>query len=110
MPTRHRLPSSASTWMLTLSEKTSLPWKPLMTRNNSHEAAELRQSFLHHVEDVKQTLSTVPEIARQDPTIPAALKVLKVTLPSQLDTAIQLADAGDWIAVRLRLKTQLQQL
>src|SRR6516165_7823923 len=76
----------------------------------SMEAAELRRSFLHHVEDVQQTLSTVPEIARQDPTIPAALTVLKVTLPSQLDTAIQLADAGDWIAVRLRLKTQLQQL
>ena len=80
------------------------------TKQFSGEAAELRRSFLHHVEDVQQTLSTVPEIARQDPTIPAALKVLKVTLPSQLDTAIQLADAGDWIAVRLRLKTQLQQL
>jgi len=80
------------------------------TKQFSGEAAELRRSFLHHVEDVQQTLSTVPEIARQDPTIPAALTVLKVTLPSQLDTAIQLADAGDWIAVRLRLKTQLQQL
>ena len=74
----------------------------------SSEAAELRRSFLHHVEDVQQTLSA--EIARQDPTIPALLKVLKVTLPSQLDTVVQLADAGDWTAVRLRLKTQLQQL
>src|SRR6516165_4212898 len=80
------------------------------TKQFSGEAAELRRSFLHHVEDVQQTLSTVPEIARQDPTIPAALTVLKVTLPSQLDTAIQLADAGDWIAVRLRVKTQIQQL
>jgi PAS domain S-box-containing protein len=80
------------------------------TKQFSSEAAELRRSFLHHLEGVQQTLSTVPEIARQDPTIPAALTVLKVTLPSQLDTVVQLADAGDWIAVRLRLKTQLQQL
>ncbi len=80
------------------------------TKQFSSDAAELRQIFLHHVEDVQRTLSAVPEIARQDPTIPAALKVLKATLPSQLDAAVQLADAGDWTAVRLRLKTQIQQL
>src|SRR5215472_2878890 len=76
----------------------------------STEAAALRQNFLRDVEDGQQALSRAPEILREDPTIPAALKVLKFTLPSQLDTAVQLADAGDWIAVRLRVKTQIQQL
>ena len=76
----------------------------------STEAGELRQSFLRDVEDAQQALSRAPEIAREDPTIPAALKVLKVTLPSQLDTAVQLAEAEDWAAVQLRLKTQIQQL
>src|SRR6516165_3798373 len=76
----------------------------------SMEAAALRQNFLRDVEDAQQALSRAPEIMREDPTIPAALTVLKVTLPSQLDTAVQLADAGDWIAVRLRVKTQIQQL
>ena len=76
----------------------------------STEAAALRQNFLRDVEDAQQALSRAPEILREDPTIPAALKVLKFTLPSQLDTAVQLADAGDWIAVRLRVKTQIQQL
>ncbi len=80
------------------------------TKQFSSEAAGFRRSFLHDVEDAQQALSAVPDIAREDPTIPATVKVLKVTLPSQLDTAVQLADAEDWAAVRLRLKTQIEQL
>src|SRR4030095_8570896 len=80
------------------------------TKQFSTEAAGFRRSFLRDVEDAQQALSAAPEIARKDPTIPAAVKVLKVMLPSQLDTAVQLADAEDWAAVRLRLKTQIQQL
>jgi PAS domain S-box-containing protein len=80
------------------------------TKQFSSEAAGFRRSFLYDVEDAQQALSAAPEIAREDPTIPATVKVLKVTLPSQLDTAVQLADAEDWAAVRLRLKTQIQQM
>jgi PAS domain S-box-containing protein len=76
----------------------------------STEAAEFRRSFLRDVEDAQQGLSAAPEIAREDPTIAATVTVLKVTLPSQLDTAVQLANAEDWAAVRLRLETQIQQL
>jgi PAS domain S-box-containing protein len=76
----------------------------------STEAAEFRRSFLRDVEDAQRGLSAAPEIAREDPTIPATVKVLKVTLPSQLGTAVQLANAEDWAAVRLRLETQIQQL
>jgi len=80
------------------------------TNQFSTEATGFRQSFLGDVEAAQQTLSIAPEIAREDPTIPAALETLKVTLPSQLDTAIQLAAAGDWTAVGLRLKTQIHDL
>jgi PAS domain S-box-containing protein len=80
------------------------------TKQFSTEAAGFRRSFLRDVEDAQQALSAAPEIARQDPTIPATVKVLKVTLPSQLDTAVHLANAEDWAAVRLRLTTQIQQL
>ena len=80
------------------------------TKQFSTEAAEFRRGFLRDVEEAQEALSRAPEIVREDPTIPVALKVLKVTLPSQLDTAVQLANAEDWAAVRLRLKTQIQQL
>ena len=80
------------------------------TEQFSTEAAQFRQSFLRDVEDAQQALSRAPEIAREDATIPVALETLKVALPSQLDTAVQLADAGGWTAVRLRLKQQIQDL
>src|SRR6185437_12726000 len=79
-------------------------------RQFSADAAGIRQSFLRDVENAQHELSRAPDIAREDPAVPAALKVLEVTLPSQLDTAVQLADVEDWAAVRLRLKTQIQQL
>jgi hypothetical protein len=64
------------------------------TKQFSTEAAEFRRGFLRDVEEAQEALSRAPEIVREDPTIPVALKVLKVTLPSQLDTAVQLANAG----------------
>jgi PAS domain S-box-containing protein len=80
------------------------------TRQFSTEAARFRQNFLHDVEEAQQMLSRTPEIAREDPTMGAALETLKVAPPAQLDTAVQLADAGDWTAVRLRLNGQIQDL
>ena len=76
----------------------------------STEAAGFRQNLLQDVEDAEQALKMSPEIAREDPTIPAALETLKVALPSQLEIAVQLSGAGDWTAVRLRLKQQIQDL
>jgi PAS domain S-box-containing protein len=80
------------------------------TRQFSTEAALFRQNFLHDVEEAQQMLSRTPEIAREDPTMGAALETLKVAPPAQLDTAVQLADVGDWTAVRLRLNGQIQDL
>jgi len=80
------------------------------TEKFSSEAAGLRQNFLRNVEDAQRALSKAPEIALEDPTIPAVLETLKVTLPSQLDTVAELAAAGDWNAVRLRLRGQIQDL
>jgi len=80
------------------------------TNQFSSEAAGFRQSFLRDVEEAQQALIRAPEIARKDPGIPAALETLKVALPSQLDTMIQLSDADGWTAVRLRLNQQIQDL
>jgi len=80
------------------------------TRKFSTEAEQFRQNFLHDVEEAQQMLSRTPEIAREDPTMGAALETLKVAPPAQLETAVQLADVGDWTAVRLRLNGQIQDL
>jgi hypothetical protein len=53
-----------------------------------------------------QMLRATPDI-EQDAPISSALDSLRVTLLSQLDTAIQLATAGEWNAVQLRLAIQI---
>jgi signal transduction histidine kinase len=78
-------------------------------RQFSSEAASLRETFLRHVQDAEQVLSSSPEIA-QDAFISSTLKTLKTTLPSQIDSEIELANAGDWPAIQFRLAGQIQDL
>jgi PAS domain S-box-containing protein len=73
------------------------------------EAASIRRTFQQHVDHAEQVLSAAPEI-EQDATLPSALESLRVTLLSQLDTAVELAHAEEWNAVRLRLATQIPAL
>jgi len=76
------------------------------TRQFSREAASIRQTFLQHVDDAMQMLGATPDI-EQDAPISSALDSLRVTLLSQLDTAVQLATAREWNAVQLRLAIQI---
>ena len=75
----------------------------------ANEAALHRETFLRHVGEAEQLLRSSSEIA-QDPLIVSTLKTLKTTLPSQVDSEIELANAGDWPALQLRLTGQLQDL
>jgi len=74
-----------------------------------NEAASVRATFLRHVHDAEEALSSSPEIA-QDGLISSILKTLQTTLPSQIDSEIELANAGDWPAIQLRLTGQIQDL
>ena len=78
-------------------------------RQFANEAALLRETFLRHVRDAEQILNSSPEIA-QDPFTSSTLKTLKATLPTQIDSEIELANAGDWPAIQLRLTGQIQDL
>jgi PAS domain S-box-containing protein len=79
------------------------------THQFSREAASIRQTFLQHVDDAEQMLRATPEI-EQDAPISSALDSLRVTLLSQLDTAVQLAAAGEWNAVQLRAAIEIPAL
>ena len=74
-----------------------------------NEAASVRETFLRHLRDAEQALSSSPEIA-QGGLISSTLKTLRTTLPSQIDSEIELANAGDWPAIQLRLTGQIQDL
>jgi signal transduction histidine kinase len=78
-------------------------------RQFAKEAALLRETFLRHVRDAEQILNASSEIA-QDAFTSSTLKTLKATLPTQIDSEIELAIAGDWPAIQLRLTGQIQDL
>jgi len=78
-------------------------------RQFSSEAASIRQAFLQHVDHAQQMLRASPDIGPAG-TFSTALDTLRLTLLSQLDTAVELATAGEWDAVRLRFTTQIPAL
>ena len=70
------------------------------------EAAALRGQFLEEVERAERALHN-SQIAEQDSTMESALETIQSALPGQLDALRDLAVAGDWTAVGLRLKNQV---
>ena len=78
-------------------------------RQFSEESAEIRRSFLEQVDHTEQMLKATPDI-EQDAHVSYALESLRVTLLSQLDTALQLATAGEWNAVQLRAAIEIPAL
>ena len=78
-------------------------------RQFANQAALLRETFLRHVREAEQILNSSPEIG-QDAFTSSTLKTLKATLPSQIDSEIELANVGDWPAIQLRLTGQIQDL
>src|ERR1700676_1320489 len=78
-------------------------------RQFSSEAAAIRRSFLERVDHAEQMLKPAPDI-EQDAHISEALESLRVTLLSQLNTAVLLATAGEWNAVQLRAAIEIPAL
>lgn len=78
-------------------------------RQFANEAALLRETFLRHLREAEEILSSSPDIS-QDAFTSGTLKTLKAALPSQIDSEIELANAGDWPAIQLRLTGQVQDL
>jgi PAS domain S-box-containing protein len=78
-------------------------------RQFSEESDEIRRSFVEQVDYTEQMLKATPDI-EQDAHVSYALESLRVTLLSQLDTAVQLATAGEWNAVQLRAAIEIPAL
>jgi PAS domain S-box-containing protein len=79
------------------------------TRQFASEAASIHRKFQEDVAHARELLRSSPSI-EQDQMILSGLETLHVTLPAQLDALMDLAAAGDWPAVRLRLAEQVPSL
>jgi signal transduction histidine kinase len=78
-------------------------------RQFANEAALLRETFLRHLREAEEILNSSPDIS-QDAFTSGTLETLKSALPSQIESEIELANAGDWPAIQLRLTGQIQDL
>ncbi len=70
------------------------------------ETSSIRRGFLQDVEFAKQALSVSPSGVERDPATLSTLDTIQSALPAQLDALTDLAVAGDWPAVHLRLINQ----
>jgi PAS domain S-box-containing protein len=78
-------------------------------REFESRATALRDNFLRDVTHAQETLSSAPDVS-QDPTILIRLETVRVALPSQVDTLLELVKVEDWQAVRFRLAGQVPPL
>ena len=92
-----------------LRERVALMADSQETHEFASDSESLRRAFFDDVETARQLLAQSPELDGNG-TISSALETLRVALPAQLDSSVQLANAGDWTAVRLRLGHQIQDL
>jgi len=79
------------------------------TQDFAKDTASLREKFSGDVERARRMVIAAPELD-ENSTTSSTLEMLRTALPAQLDTVTELANAGDWTAVRLRLAHQIQDL
>jgi len=71
------------------------------------EVEPLRKALHEQTRRTRSALAMLPPETRVDPAFWPTLAAIEVILPGQLDGISQLARAGDWEAVQLRLSNQL---
>ncbi|MGA2421749.1 MAG: ATP-binding protein, partial [Candidatus Acidiferrum sp.] len=82
-------------------------------KNSEHlntETRSMNEAFAEDMQLAKSALLAVQSDNSSDPTILPALAVVQSTLRSQTASMIDLAEAGDWKALQLRLADQLRPL
>jgi signal transduction histidine kinase len=73
-------------------------------------AEPLRKALLQQTQNTRRALTHLPSPANMNPAFLPTLDGIELTLPSQLEAVNELAAAGDWEAVRLRLDNEFKPL
>jgi len=72
------------------------------------EVKPLRRALNEQTQRTRSALACLPPETAVDPAFWPTLEAIEIMLPSQLDAIAELARAGDWAAVQLRLGNQLK--
>ena len=80
------------------------------TQRLIQEATELQNSLLSQARETQAAFDALPASARPDPTILVTLETIQSSLPAHLEAIRALASTGDWAALRVRSKIQVEPL
>jgi PAS domain S-box-containing protein len=74
------------------------------------QSTELQKSLIAHAAETQAAFAELPPSAKPDPTVLATLEAIQSSLPGHLEAIRRLASTGDWTALRVRLKNQVEPL
>jgi len=74
------------------------------------QSTELQNSLIAHASETQAAFAALPPSAKPDPTVLATLEAIQSSLPGHLEAIRTLASTGDWTALRVRLKNQVEPL
>jgi formate hydrogenlyase transcriptional activator len=74
------------------------------------QATELQKSLMAHTAETQAAFNALPSSVKPDPTVLATLEAIQSSLPGHLEAIRALAATGDWTALRVRLKNQVEPL
>src|SRR5579871_1011280 len=75
----------------------------------TRETTEMRKHFLERTQQADDALRRPASVAH-DPIMLSTIETIQSSLPGQIDALRDLANAGDWPAVRLRIRNQVAPL
>jgi formate hydrogenlyase transcriptional activator len=74
------------------------------------ESGELEKSLIAHAAETQASFAALPPSAKPDPTVLVTLEAIQSSLPGHIQAIRTLAATGDWTALRVRLKNQVEPL
>jgi PAS domain S-box-containing protein len=74
------------------------------------ESTDLQKSLIAHAAETQAAFSALPWSAKPEPNVLATLEAIQSSLPVHLQAIRALAAAGDWTALRVRLRDQVEPL
>ena len=80
------------------------------TSRLARESTELQKSLIAHAAETQAAFSALPWSAKPEPAVLATLEAIQSSLPVHLEAIRALASTGDWTALRVRLKDQVEPL
>ena len=76
----------------------------------AQESTELQKSLIAHAAETQAAFNALPWSAKPEPAVLATLEAIQSSLPVHLEAIRALASTGDWTALRVRLRDQVEPL